>query len=512
MASNTYRGNLSAAQFPMLSSLQGRTVIIPGADNTFNRQVASQQQKDRDVGIPQIYYCENVLPMSYGYISVGEAALVSPAVGYTGYFTQCELIYDASGNSRHVAVTTTGEVWVRDASTDSAAWAKILSAESTIKIFFLTIANIDGRSFVVISNKGRYEYNYTTSTLPAVTLTGLESIAIGGVANAAGTLIAWDLQTVYWSALENPTDFVESLLTGAGFGAVVQAKGVIKTCVPHALGFHIYTERNVVTALATGKSDYPYTLREVVNSGGILDTLAIATNTNSTVQYSFTTSGLQSINTTNADSSFYEQSDFLSGKRWESWDNVNKKVILHTESAVLKKRLSVVGDRYLVIAYGPAALDSLNQFALVYDLAEQRWGKIRCNGLQALEATIGSNYLFNIFKQDGSISGVTSSPGNTNGLIVLGKYQHVRTRFLQLNKISIDNLLSYTSAPDVFVIPTLDGATPYNPQKLSYNDYAVGNCAVTYLCVLVGMNISVVISGEFELASIILEYSLHGRA
>ena len=62
MSRITYRANLSAKSFPFLSQNWGRTIIVPQYDNTFNRQVTSSADVDADVGIPQIYYCHNVMP------------------------------------------------------------------------------------------------------------------------------------------------------------------------------------------------------------------------------------------------------------------------------------------------------------------------------------------------------------------------------------------------------------------------------------------------------------------
>ena len=71
MAQITYRANLSAKSFPFISDNWGRTVIVPQYDNTFNRELSSQEDSDRDVGIPQAYYMHNVMPTAQGFQSVG---------------------------------------------------------------------------------------------------------------------------------------------------------------------------------------------------------------------------------------------------------------------------------------------------------------------------------------------------------------------------------------------------------------------------------------------------------
>lgn len=70
MAQISYRANLSTAVFPMTLSRAGRSVIIPGPDQNFDRRVDPQGQQQRDASIPQVIYMENVLPTSNGYQSV----------------------------------------------------------------------------------------------------------------------------------------------------------------------------------------------------------------------------------------------------------------------------------------------------------------------------------------------------------------------------------------------------------------------------------------------------------
>ena len=80
MGQITYRANLSAKAFPFISDNWGRTVITAGPDNTFNRQVSSAEDLDRDAGIPQIYYCHNVMPFAQGFQSVSYLDVI-PAGG-----------------------------------------------------------------------------------------------------------------------------------------------------------------------------------------------------------------------------------------------------------------------------------------------------------------------------------------------------------------------------------------------------------------------------------------------
>ena len=73
MAQIPYRANLSAVVFPMTIAKAGQSVINPGMDQNFDKRVDATAAYG-SVGIPQIMYCENVLPTSEGFQSVGTLA------------------------------------------------------------------------------------------------------------------------------------------------------------------------------------------------------------------------------------------------------------------------------------------------------------------------------------------------------------------------------------------------------------------------------------------------------
>jgi hypothetical protein len=72
MTQISYRANLSAMIFPLTVAKAGKSVIIPGADQNFDRRIDAPGDTQRgSVGIPQVIYCENVFPTPDGIQSVG---------------------------------------------------------------------------------------------------------------------------------------------------------------------------------------------------------------------------------------------------------------------------------------------------------------------------------------------------------------------------------------------------------------------------------------------------------
>lgn len=72
MTQINYRANLSAAVFPMTVAKAGKSVIIPGPDQNFDRRIDAPGDTQRgSVGIPQVIYAENVFPTPEGFQSIG---------------------------------------------------------------------------------------------------------------------------------------------------------------------------------------------------------------------------------------------------------------------------------------------------------------------------------------------------------------------------------------------------------------------------------------------------------
>ena len=107
MAQMTYRANLSAKAFPFIADNWGRTVIVPQADNTFNRELSSSEDPDRDVGIPQAFYMHNVMPAAQGFQSVGYTQVadsIHPATSFIAIW----VIRDASDAKAFLGITAGG--------------------------------------------------------------------------------------------------------------------------------------------------------------------------------------------------------------------------------------------------------------------------------------------------------------------------------------------------------------------------------------------------------------------
>lgn len=512
MAQVAYRANLSAKSFPFVSDNFGRTVIVPQYDNTFNRQVSSDQDSDKDVGIPQIYYCHNVMPHAQGLQSVGYDVVIPPASPAVTNFDLIYAIRDESGYKTYLGITSTGDFYVYTSATgpgNPTEWTYIRTYPAGLLV---TVAYVAGITYIYIATQGCIRFDFASNTFVTVTLTGLSVPDTLGVVGAAGYLIAWTKTAVAWSSTIDPTDFVPSLVTGAGGGNVSDMKGTITVCAPHIQGFIVYATENAVASIYSGNARYPFNFRPITNSGGLAspDLLGIDTNTGN--HYAYTTYGLQTITTNGAQVNWPEITDFVAGKLFEDFNETTNAFSLTVLSATMRKRLQVVAGRYLIISYGVSGLTH----SIVYDIAQKRFGKLKLPHVDVFEYNYPSiavtetpRQSLGFLQADGTAKVVDFSVNyaGSNGVLVLGKYQFVRSRLLTLDTIDVENVQSSANF-DLKVFTAVDGKNfaVYSPTLL-LEDGRLRK----YGYDKTGKNHSLCFKGQFHVESLELAFHVHGR-
>lgn len=349
MAQLTSRANLSAARFPLVSSFQGRTIILSEHDQNYQKSaIFAGADQDRDVGIPQIFYCHNTVATENGVQSVGYKKILNALGGATD-FDQAIRLLDPNGN-KFLFSPAAGKNYVFDA--PQINWVSTSPIVGLSSNILVTTAFVNGQTYIYYEGNGCYTYNKTTKILDPVTLTALVASNIKGIVGANGYLIAWDLTTVYWSSATTPTDFTPSLLTGAGSAGVTDLKGAIVVCLPSISGFIVYSTGNAVGASFTANIRFPFVFKEVAGSGGILKKEHISFEDNLEDHYALTSAGLQTINKTTSKVVFSDISDFITCRIFEDFDDATNIFTTSYLTDDLKVKITVIGSRYLLISYG----------------------------------------------------------------------------------------------------------------------------------------------------------------
>jgi len=252
MGQITYRGNLSAKSFPFLSENWGRSVIVPQQDQNYVRTAFSTEDLDKDKGIPQIYYCHNVMPHQEGLQSVGYKQQLPPIPGMSG-FSDIFLLRDYADNKAFLGVmsySTGNDFYISDGS--GAPWVYI----RTTFPGNVTVAYVAGVAYIYIANYGCFTYDFASSTLISVTLKGLVASRVLGITYSMGYMIAWTqgvagVATTGTTTVGNTAVIVASI-TGMTAGAVITGAGIPDSTTIVALGGTTVIISNPATASAAG--------------------------------------------------------------------------------------------------------------------------------------------------------------------------------------------------------------------------------------------------------------------
>lgn len=511
MAQVVIRANLAATSFPLLSELSGRSIILKQQDQNYVPQVTSKEDVDKDVGVPQLYYCHNIMATAQGYQAVDYLQLTAPVGGGVVDFTDVISVFEGgTGNKAYIAYTAAGNFYYGlDPFTTWVSLGHIVGSEGKN----VTVGYINGITYIYVANVGCYQFNFSTNALTPITLTGLTPANILGIFACQGYLIAYAKDAVAWSSLIIPTDFVPSLATGAGGGAVQNAKGDIVACLSHTIGFVVYTSQNAVAAVASGNARFPFNFRELVNSGGLASDNLVAYDANSGNHYAYTTSGVQSVSLQQTQTVFPEVTDFLAGAAFEDFDETTHELTTTYLASTMQKRFAQVSDRYLVISYGSGSFTH----ALIYDIALKRWGKVKVPHVQCFEYSLlvpevveTPRRSMAFLQNDGTVKVVRLDLDNVtaNGVLLLGKFQYMRQRVTQLQTVDLENIPAAAVNTYVEAKYTLDGKTlapaPATLLKLSglYRKYGFNS---------VGVNHSILVQGSFHLVSVVVALNIHGR-
>lgn len=526
MSQIVYRANLSTKAFPLLTDFQGRTVIVPGPDNTFNRSLVSSEDLDRDVGVPIMYYCHNVIPAPYGFSSVGYETQIPALAGSGTTFKSAKILRSnalspaTDGPRFYFAPTSTGVHY--KLTLGSTSWTAIATTVPITSSTVITYATVQGISYIYFSNIGCYKYNSATNALTSVTLTGLVAANILGITSYQGYMIAYDSNNVYWSSVLdidytlNSVDFTPSLTTGAGNIRPEGAKGPISIVLPATFGLAVYTTSNIVSAIYSGNSRYPFNFKEVVSSGGCTSGDYVTYDANTGNQYAYTTSGMQTVTATATQTIFPEITDFLAGADFEDFDESTKTFSQNTLTAPMVKKITSVADRYLIFSYGVTSLTH----AILYDMTQKRYGKLKiphvdCFEYEYLDPALADAPRKSIafLSADGTvkIANLSVTFGGSSGVALFGKFQYVRSRVLILEGVELQSVHSNQSA-FCYDMSSLTGGTVDSLEVTQgYETSTSGQSQRTYKFHKTALNHSILVIGGFFLASLILSFHVGGR-
>jgi hypothetical protein len=517
-----------------------------------------------DYNLSQVIYAENVMPVAEGIHSVGYRQLIAPTVNedFDSIFAlrdaqENTVLYSPAGGKNYVYDKTLGQ-WSSDPI--EAVFGKTLAAGLDPANSKVTYCYVDGKTFVCFSRLKATDNTdmsimfwdpATKSLIPAGSLISNLPFAAGtidGISSSSGYLLIYSELTVAWAFFNGTafdyTIYANGAFTGAGYQIAEDIQGNIRAVLGVPGGFMMFTDKNCVAANYHAQSLVsPWVFREIPAAGG-LESYEQATVEGTLGRvFAYTTAGMQSISLNSSESVFPNVSDFLAGRQIERYRYDLQELYQGLVNLDFYTKLTVVGNRYIVVSYG--TFPKIYSFALVYDLALKRWGKLRqvhrdCfyyaygaevaaltyaalgdvsydnPDLTTYDATDGLSNAFvaaqhglAFLKQNGEvvIANWSDQMRDTEdeAVAIIGRIQLSRARNVQLNRAEVEGLVSGS----VYVQPSyngrdLDTAIPLTVIEQG-DDYQIVGGMVD------AKNFNLVVHGTFDLSTIVLEGTQTGR-
>jgi len=455
---------------------------------------------------PTIQYCHNVMPSLEGLDSVGYLSVVSAVTPVDLEFSDVRIIHGNERTRLYLGFTSSGSIY--SLKPNASSWIK-LGNTTTVAINDITTATVDGKTYIFYKEIECVIYNETFDILTPVILTGINIPTTVGIVASHGYLIAYTANhAIAWSSTIDPTDFTPSQVTGAGGGNIAGLAGRLLFATSNALGILIYTDTNTVAGTYTGNTQYPFKFREVTGSKGAVNIDLVTYEANSAVQFVYTSAGLQSTTSQSAETILPAITDFLAGKRFEDFDEVTRQFAVIDLTITMRKKIKFVAARYLVISYGITSFTH----ALVYDAILQRMGKLKLAHTDCFEyvadQTEISRESIAFLLPSGEVRVLDFSPAaESSGVLLMGKLQYIRSRLITLLGVDVENVATGSS----LTTSTLVSADGKNATEiLGYESLSAANVR-KYLFSSTGINHSLMLTGQFNIITLFITYTINGR-
>jgi hypothetical protein len=517
----------------------GRTVIVPGPDQNFDRRV-DPEGSQRDAGIPQALYMENVMPTTNGYQSVGYIRPTSDMIKAPArYIIASQEIYVGKSEKTMIFQDSLGDLTSGYQGTESVTVVGTAPSFNTV----FTSASVNGVSYLYSSLLPRLY----TATVPVLTLTEITAsvtptnfLSIAGIKfilGFANYLIAVSDDRIYWSSLTTPTDFTASLVSGSGSIVPNNLTGTISRVAVSSEGFYLFTAFTCVFVQYTGNARYPFKFTSVTGFDGLKFVFPfIATvwgDINSSSVYAVNSdNSVKVLNRATALPVDPQLSDFLCNTVVQETFNYATNQFTVAAQSTRCAAVHFHANRYLVVSINDNTETQRSQYthALIIDTVLRRTGRLKV----LHKFTFSCDLLFGpLFATKGIIGFVDGEAGvikycsltfydlpipldanyePAQGALLLGKFQYVRSSMMKMEEIEIEGPqnTAIVSSPNFScaLIPSQDGRNFDTPIPLSPTRISGG--LVEYHCHNTAKNHSLLLKGAFSVNTVQLKFVTAG--
>lgn len=371
---------------------------------------------------------------------------------------------------------------------------------------------------------------------------------IDGIANSNGYLLIWSGLEVAWAPF-NGTSFnyefyASGNFTGAGRQIPEDIQGNIRAIISLAGGFAMFTDRNAVAASYHAQTiQAPWVFREIPDAGGLESYEQATVEGTLGSVYAYTTAGMQQISLNSAKLIMPEVSDFIAGRQIEHYRYDLQQIYQGGLNLDMFVKVTNVANRYLVVSYG--TFPRVYSYALVFDMALERWGKLRMvhrdcfyyayGAIQgALTYAAAHDIPYNhpelstyaaagttsnaftaaqhglaFLKETGEVVIANWSEQlrteDDSAVAIIGRVQLSRAAHVQLNVIEVENV----SGASIYIQPSYDGRNLVQAVEMVDigSSEGLGRFGTQVDC----KNFNTVIQGTFDLSTLIFEGTTSGR-
>lgn len=335
-----------------------------------------------------------------------------------------------------------------------------------------------------------------------------------GIVGSFNYLILLTKAAVFWSSTTSPTDFVPSLVSGAGFEFPSHYKGNALFARVHSEGFFIYTAKNVIFAAYTGNARYPWKFREIPGSGGYELLTQSSGDTNSLTQIGVTITGqIQELAPDRAINIASEASNFLErSSTYDRFSSLTNAFSLVSGTTILRGpsvQFQVYNflDRYILIPYG--LISGYYEYILIYDTQLKRYGKlnVRCNFIFC-----NDKHIFFVRGDTGQIDVLNFDIyAGANGFALFGKFQYVRGRWITLEELELESTPVSGTRPTALILSSFDGKNLLPATSLiPVTEKSIGNL-MWFPAHITAQNFCVLLKGAFDLCTLAMKFVPHGK-
>ena len=527
MARTDVRFNTQGMSFPLLTSQSGRSVIDASGDLTYIPDMTAEGDIPVDRGVPGMFYAENVMPTAYGWSSAGYETLVNAAAGSPGIFEDIVVVHGgepsgddviSTGERTYFGVVNSGGTKSLYYITPLGAWAAVAGSPTWTEDLPVTVAFVNGFSYIMVPHVNLYVFNVGTNTLVIRPLNGINIGDIQGTTSASGYLIIYTAIASFWSSVINVEDFVPTDVSGSGGGNIQELEGDIVYCKPTQMGYTVFSTSNVVTATYSGNSTYPFEFRALPGGGGVSNKHLVSDTDAQGYQYTMGTNGLQKVSPLNAAPAYATITDFINGDKFESFDYGTNDLATVDVTSAMVRSIQVVANRFIIISYANNTVPPYD-YSLVVDTALQRIGKLKLTHTRCFEfkslllgSALDAEGATAFIQADGTVLSLDLSPqsATAQGVMLLGKLQLGHSTLTQLQEVEIENASTLNNF-EMLDIPSLDGRHLDTPVAGYLNAADASSPLKRYLFSNVATSHSLLFKGAFELITILASFNAHGR-